>query len=66
MKRLATFMFALLLAASLSFAQTGGGAGKSDKPQESSKKETKSGKKGHKGGKRSKKNSGGTTTATPK
>jgi hypothetical protein len=68
MKKLATFVFALLIAASLSFAQTGGGAGKvkSDKPQESGKKETKSGKKGHKGGKKSKKNSGGTTTPPPK
>jgi hypothetical protein len=68
MKKLATFVFALLVAANLSFAQTGGGAGKgkADNPQESSKKETKSGKKGHKGGKKSKKNSGGTTTPPPK
>lgn len=69
MKKLATFVFALLVAASLSFAQTGGGAGKgkTDNPQESSKTDTKSGKKGHhKGGKKSKKNSGGTTTPPPK
>jgi hypothetical protein len=69
MKKLATFVFALLLAVSLSFAQTGGDKtkGKSDNPQESSKTDTKGGKKGHhKGGKKSKKNSGSTTTPPPK
>lgn len=64
MKKLATFVFALLLAASLSFAQTGtdNTKGKSD-TKESSKK---SGKKGHKGGKKGKKSSGATTTPAPK
>lgn len=68
MKKLATFVFALLLAASLSFAQTGGDkttTGKSDNPTESNKKGEKS-KKGHKGGKKGKKSSGSTTTPPPK
>ena len=67
MKKLATFVFALLLAASLSFAQTGGDktSGKSDNPTESNKKGEK-GKKGHKGGKKGKKSSGSTTTPPPK
>jgi len=67
MKKLATFVFALLLAASLSFAQNPDQPkGKTDNPQESNKKEAKSGKKGHKGGKKGKKSSGGTTTPAPK
>jgi hypothetical protein len=69
MKKLTTFVFAMLLAASLSFAQTGGDKapkGKTENPTESSKKETKGGKKGHKGGKKGKKSSGGTTTPAPK
>lgn len=64
MKKLLTIAFTLLLGASLSFAQTGGGStdkGAGDKT-------TKAGKKSHthKGGKKSKKNSGGTTTPPPK
>ena len=69
MKRLSVFVFTLLLAGSLSFAQTGGGTtGKSDKPAstEDSKKGKKGGKKGHKGGKKSKKGNSGTTTPPPK
>ncbi len=74
MKKLATVVFALLLTASLSFAQDTGGdkkktaGGKADNPQESVTK-TKSGKtKGHKGGKKSKKGSAGTSSGstTPK
>jgi hypothetical protein len=69
MKKLATFVFALLVAASLSFAQNTGSdktKGKSDNPTESNKKSEKSGKKGRKGGKKGKKSSGGTTTPAPK
>lgn len=63
MKKLATFVFAFLLAASLSFAQNTSDPpkGKTDTTQGK-----KSGKKGHKGGKKSKKNSGGATTPAPK
>ncbi len=68
MKKLATLVFALLLAGSLSFAQTGGTSGADQKkPAESSdtgKKGKKGGKKGHKGGKKSKK--GASTTPPPK
>ena len=68
MKKLLTIAFTLLLGASLSFAQTGGGStGSTDKPAgtDTSKGGTKkSGKKG--GTKKSKKNSGGTTTPPPK
>ena len=73
MKRLSVFAFTMLLACSLSFAQTGGGSGKpvekgppaadtGKKPG----KEEKGGKKGHKGGKKGKKSSGGQTTPPPK
>ena len=68
MKRLATFVFAMLLASSLSFAQAGGG----DKPKTTDKGTTttdsgkKGSKKGKKGGKKSKKGSGGPTTTPPK
>jgi hypothetical protein len=58
MKKLATFVFAILLGASLSFAQaTGGSPGKStETPKTSGKKATKTKtKKGHKGGKKGKK-----------
>jgi hypothetical protein len=70
MKKLATLVLALGLAAGLSLAQTTG-----DKAQEGPKKTTKTGatstatktKKGHKGGKKSKKgSSGATSTTTPK
>jgi hypothetical protein len=64
MKKLATVVFALMLGASLSFAQAT--TGKSD---DTAKSDTgkKSGKKGHKGGKKSKKgDKGADTTAAPK
>ena len=74
MKRLSVFVFTMLLACSLSFAQAGGGS--SGKPVEKGTpaadtgkkggKEEKSGKKGHKGGKKGKKNQGGSTTPSPK
>ena len=64
MKKLLTITFALLLGATLSFAQATGGS--TDKPADktagSGKKGGKSGKKGHKGGKKSKKNTTDTTT----
>jgi hypothetical protein len=69
MKKLLTIAFALLLGASLSFAQaTGGSTGSTDKTA-STDSSTKGGtkKSGKKGGtKKSKKNSGGTTTPPPK
>ncbi|HKD79940.1 MAG TPA: hypothetical protein VKH81_09615 [Candidatus Angelobacter sp.] len=69
MKKLLTIAFALMLGASLSFAQaTSGGNTSTDKPATGEKttktENTKSGKKGHKGGKKSKKNSG-SNPATP-
>jgi len=73
MKRLSTFVFALLLAGSLSVAQTTGDKDKTApagtaKPtvDDTAKKGHKGGKKGHKGGKKSKKGSSGTTTPPPK
>ena len=70
MKKLATFVFAILLGASLSFAQaTGGSPGKSAETgkTETGKKATKTkSKKGHKGGKKGKKSTGGTTIPAPK
>jgi hypothetical protein len=73
MKRLTVFVFALLLGASLSFAQnTGGDAGKkgttttTDDGKGKDKGKEKSGKKGHKGGKKSKKGNSGSTTPPPK
>jgi hypothetical protein len=67
MKKLLTIAFALILGASLSFAQAAGGSTDkpADKTAESGKKGGKSGKKGHKGGKKSKKSTSDTTT-TPK
>ena len=66
MKKLATLVFALMLTASLSFAQAGGGTtgapATTDKPADSGKKAHKGGKKGHKGGKKSKK---GASTDAP-
>ena len=64
MKKLLTIAFAMLLGASLSFAQATGGT--TDKPAD--KTTTKAGKKSHhhKGGKKGKKSSGGTTTPAPK
>jgi basic membrane lipoprotein Med (substrate-binding protein (PBP1-ABC) superfamily) len=71
MKKLATFVFALLLGASLSFAQSTGGSTKTTETPKTGTSET--GKKGgktktksHKGGKKGKKSSGGTTTPAPK
>jgi hypothetical protein len=63
MKKLLTIAFTLLLGATLSFAQAGGGSTDkpADKTTESGKKGGKSGKKGHKGGKKSKKSSSSTT-----
>jgi len=66
MKKLATFVFALLLTASLSFAQAGGTGGATTGTQDTPKTETgkkghKGGKKSHKGGKKSKKASEPTT-----
>jgi len=74
MKKLATFVFALLLGASLSLAQAGGASGGTQKGNDQGKTTTndtgkkghKGGKKSHKGGKKSKKGSGGTTTPPPK
>lgn len=70
MKKLLTIAFALLLGASLSFAQATGGSTSTDKPatgEKTTKTTTsKSGKKSHKGSKKSKKNSSGTTTPPPK
>ncbi len=69
MKRLATFVFAMLLTAGLTFAQTGGSSGDQKKPAETTetgKKGKKAGKKGHKGGKKSKKGEKGETTPPPK
>ncbi len=70
MKKLLTIAFTLLLGASLSFAQAGGGStdkGTGDKSTTTPPAKTKSaGKKGHKGGKKSKKSSGSTTTPAPK
>jgi hypothetical protein len=68
MKKLATFVFALLLGASLSFAQgtTGTPTKTTDTKTTSGKKATKTKSKGKKGGKKGKKSSGGTTTPAPK
>ncbi len=70
MKKLATFVFAMLLTAGLTFAQTGAGSTDQKKPTETTetgKKGKKGGKKGHKGGKKSKKGEkGGETTPPPK
>jgi len=70
MKKIATLVFSLMLAASLSFAQDTGG----DKAPKTGTTKTTSGKKttkapaakGHKGGKKGKKSSGGTSTPAPK
>jgi hypothetical protein len=62
MKRLATFVFAMLLASSLSFAQAGGG----DKPKTDQGATTDTGKKSSKKAKKAskKKKKGSTDTAT--
>ncbi len=64
MKKLAAFVFALLLGASLAFAQGNSQGQDKNAPTtaaDSGKKTTKT-KKGHKGGKKGKKSSGGSTT----
>ena len=71
MKKLFTLMCTLLVGASLSFAQAGGGTTGSTGTQQptttqTGKKGHKGGKKGHKGGKKGKKSSGGSTTPPPK
>lgn len=67
MKKVFTFVFTMVLAGSLSFAQgTGGSTSKTDAPKTESGKKAKSKTKAHKGGKKGKKSSGGTTTPAPK
>jgi hypothetical protein len=65
MKRLATLVIAMLLGASLSFAQAGGSTGgdKADTTKTDTAKGKKGGKKGKKGGKKSKKGASTDTTA---
>jgi hypothetical protein len=65
MKKLLTLVTTMLLAGSLAFAQTGGGADKTTTAPktESGKKAHKGGKKAHKGGKKTKKGSTDTTAA---
>ncbi len=65
MKKLLTLVFAMLLGASLSFAQaTSGTPATTNTPTKTAGKKGKS--KGKKGGKKGKKSSGGTTTPAPK
>jgi hypothetical protein len=67
MKKLLTFVFTMLVAGTLCFAQTGGGTTDSSKTPASAttgKKSTKTSK-AHKGGKKSKKSTGSTTTPAP-
>lgn len=75
MKKLLTIAFAMLLGASLSFAQAAGGAASTDKTgtgksdsKTTTSSSTKGGKKGTKTGakKKGKKSTGGTTTPAPK
>jgi hypothetical protein len=71
MKKLLTFVFTMLVGASLAFAQAGTGTtapASPDKtaPADSGKKATKSSKKGKKGGKKHKKSPTTTTTPAPK
>ncbi|HEY6248595.1 MAG TPA: hypothetical protein VI685_01465 [Candidatus Angelobacter sp.] len=66
MKKLFTLVCALVLGATLSFAQAGGGTTGSNEPTTTSgKKAHKGGKKGHKGGKKGKKGAGTDTTTPP-
>jgi hypothetical protein len=64
MKKLLTVVFAMLLGASLTFAQTTGGQTDTNTPKTG--KKTSKTSKAHKGGKKSKKGSSGTTTPPPK
>ena len=68
MKKLFTLLCTLVLGATLSFAQAGGGTTGTTGQDTSStgKKGHKGGKKGHKGGKKSKKGNSGTNTPPPK
>ena len=70
MKKLFTLVCTLVLGATLSFAQAGGGStggtGTGTSATDTGKKGHKGGKKGHKGGKKGKKSSGGSTTPPPK
>ena len=70
MKRVLTVVFAMLIAASLSFAQTGGDKALNPQPLPPGKKTTTTTatktKKKKKGGKKTKKGSGNTGTTTPK
>ena len=68
MKRLFTFVIAMLLGASLAFAQAGGGTTDKDKGGKEPGKDPTGHKphhKGHKGGKKSKKGAGDSTTTPP-
>jgi hypothetical protein len=69
MKRLSTFVFALLLAGTLSFAQGTTGdkkpAGDQKPAADDTGKKGKGGKKGHKGGKKGKKGGGDAGTTPP-
>lgn len=69
MKRLCTLVITLLVGATLSFAQAGGGTtgstGTGTSTTDTGKKGHKGGKKGHKGGKKSKKGSGSSGTTPP-
>jgi Ni/Co efflux regulator RcnB len=65
MKKLITIVLTMLVAGTLSFAQTGGGSTDTKAPKTEGKKATKTSK-AHKGGKKSKKSSGGSTTPPPK
>ena len=68
MKKVFTLVCTLVLGATLSFAQAGGGTtgGTGTSTTDTGKKGHKGGKKGHKGGKKSKKGSSGSTTPPPK
>jgi hypothetical protein len=66
MKKLVTFVFAILLGATLTFAQdTGGSKDQKTTKTEDTTKAHKGGKKAHKGGKKSKKGAGDTGTTPP-
>jgi len=66
MKKLLTVVFAMLLGASLSFAQATGGSADTKTPTSKSETGKKGKTKGKKGGKKGKKSSGGTSTQPPK
>ena len=69
MKKLFTLLCTLVLGATLSFAQAGGGTtgttGQDTTKSDTGKKGHKGGKKGHKGGKKSKKGAGDAGTTPP-